>query len=247
MGNKSQMHQYIDELMTNDPALSKEPLTEKTAPLAEKTAVLKVDGVRNEEYTKIGNGGTSDSAFDFKKFQDKTEAQKWGIDEYSTWKSGLSAEETSALTAYTGDDCYQNINAVLRGAESQYNGNNEQIVQQLSQALSKSSVPKNVTLFRGASKIMLGKYIDLPPEQLIGKVISDKAFMSTSLVGDGAFDADLTLVIETPEGSRGADIGNLSCYPNEAEVLLNKGQQMVIKNVLDVGTRNMKIVVELIP
>ena len=223
--------------------LQKGSVTDSTFTDGSANGIIGNEGEMNDE----GAGETSNRTFDFKKFQDKTEAQKWGINEYSTWKSGLSAEETSALSAYTGDDCYQNINAVLRGAESQYNGNNERIVQQLSQALSKASVPRNVTLFRGASKIMLGKYINLPPEKLIGKVISDKAFMSTSLVDEGAFDADLTLVIETPEGAQGAYIGNLSYYPDEVEVLLNKGQQMVIKNVLDAGTPNMKIVVELIP
>ena len=191
-------------------------------------------------------GEIIDYTSEFIEFSDKAEAQRWGLHEYSTWANELSNEEASAINEYTGDNCFQNINAVLRDAESQYNGSNAQIVQQLNQALRKASVPKNIILFRGASKIMLGKYADFPPEQLIGKVISDKAFMSTSLVNEGAFNSDLTLIIEAPEGAQGAYIGNLSYYPDETEVLLNREQQIVIKEVLDAGTSNMKIVVELI-
>lgn len=183
----------------------------------------------------------------YNKFTSKLDAEAWADNAFSSWENSLTASESSAITAYTGDGCYQNINNVLRGFESQFEGNNAQIVEDISQAISKTSLPENVTLYRGTSKAMLGESQNIPPEQLVGEVIGDKAFMSTSLVPEGAFNGDLTLIIEAPAGSNGAFVGNLSQYPGEVEVLLNKGQQMLVKQVIDAGTSNMKLVVELIP
>ncbi|HEX9061422.1 MAG TPA: ADP-ribosyltransferase, partial [Clostridia bacterium] len=202
-------------------AIDQQIIEEELTELGAAETPAEVNAIKSEIIADIEAESIETSGFI--KFFNTSEAQSWGSSSYSTWKNALSASEKSAITAYTGDECYQNINAVLRGLESEYEGNNAEIVQELSQALSKSSIPQNITLYRGASKAMLGNLQNLPPEELVGEVISDKAFMSTSLVPAGAFNGDLTLIIEAPSGAEGAYIGNMSYYPGEAEVLLNKG------------------------
>jgi hypothetical protein len=98
----------------------------------------------------------------------------------------------------------------LRGYTKEYEGENGNHVEWLSQALSKTPVPEDITVFRGVSKDALGGLQSLPPEQLIGKIIGDKGFMSTSLVPTGAFISDLTLIIQVPKGTHGAFVGHVT-------------------------------------
>ena len=183
----------------------------------------------------------------FLNFFSKTDAETWAKNAFNSWKNALPADEVNAIWKYTGDECYENINAVLRGLEPAYEGNNARYVELLSQAINKTNLPENVVLYRGTTKAMLGDLKNLPVEQWVGKNISDKAFMSTSLLSEGAFNKELNLIIKAPKGSKGAFIGEMSQYPSEVEVLLNKGQQMIITDVLESSATKTTIVVELLP
>ncbi len=72
-----------------------------------------------------------------------------------------------------------------------------------------------MTLYRGTSKDMLGSLKNASPEELIGKVIEKKGFMSTRMIPEGQFGGDLSLIIEAPSGIKGAFIGDLSKVPSE--------------------------------
>ncbi len=82
---------------------------------------------------------------------------------------------------------------------------------------------------------MLGTLKNTPVDELVGKGISDKGFLSTSLIPDGQFGGDLLLKIDAPTGTKGAFIGDLSVVPTEVEILLQKGQNMIIKEATDVN------------
>lgn len=72
----------------------------------------------------------------------------------------------------------------------------------------------------------------LPDNMLVGRVISDRGFMSTSLERNSAFGKGMLLEIEVPKGSHGAYVGDISAAGHyESEVLFDAGQKMRIISV----------------
>ena len=67
---------------------------------------------------------------------------------------------------------------------------------------------------------------------LVGKVFSDKGFMSTSLEKGNAFGGGDLLEISVPKGSHGAYVGHISSAGHyETEVLFDVRQVMRITGV----------------
>lgn len=191
---------------------------------------------------------TVSSGNKYKSFANANDANAWASNGYAGWLKNLTSEQKEAIKAYTGPSCYENMNAVLRGIEKNYNGNNAEYVRILSEALDNASIPENVTLYRGTNQKMLGDLIHLDPADLVGKNIQDNAFMSASLisdVADGAFKGDLKLIIDAPAGTKGGYVASLSPY-QEVELLLNKGQEMIIKEVVNSDPSNLILRVEII-
>jgi hypothetical protein len=61
-------------------------------------------------------------------------------------------------------------------------------------------------------------------------------------------DTAFSLIIKVPQGAQGAFIGNISDFGSEEmELLLNKGNKMVIQEVIGAGTDKMELVCELLP
>ena len=166
----------------------------------------------------------------YKEFTYADEAEKWGIEVFSSWRNELTESEVDSIFRYTEDDYYENINAVLRGVELYFEGGNQKIMEDLSLAMNKASIPEAIRVYRGTSIEALGPSKYLPPAELVGKIITEKAFMSTSMIKDSAFNyKNLILYIDVPAGTKGAFIGNISNLPSEVEVLLNREQDMIIK------------------
>lgn len=147
------------------------------------------------------------------------------------WSDALSQSEATAVHAYTGT-AYNNINAVLRGKAGTFNEGNREIASNIHSALSRSCIPEDCTVYRGASREALGAYQNLPDEALVGKLIGDKGFMSTSLNPGDAFGGEVRLEISVPAGAKGAYVGYISqCQHYESEVLFDRGQMMRITGV----------------
>lgn len=156
-------------------------------------------------------------------------AHTWGVEYYQQWTKTLTPEEYEALRGYTLMD-YDNINAVLRGVESAYTGKNAEYVPLISQALQKNPTPEPIMVYRGTSTACLGEYQHLPLDQLKGKVISEKAFMSTSLLESSSFRSPVKMHIEVPEGSHAAYLESFTQVKGEYEMLFDKNQSMLIKD-----------------
>jgi hypothetical protein len=182
---------------------------------------------------------------EFLKFNSNDEASLWGKFMYNPWINSLSKEELSALKIYTGEVFYSNINDTLRGF-SNFTYNNEKYCDLITSALSKARTPANLVVFRGTSKMMLGQLKNLPADQLVGKVMEDKAFMSTSLLEGEVYDSNLILVMNVPKGTQGAYIGNLSFLHGEFEFLLNRGYRMVINKVISKNPGYLKLEVDIL-
>ncbi len=187
----------------------------------------------------------------YKKFENVIEADKELSEQYSDWEKSLTKEEREALQAYTGDN-YKNINQVLRGKESDYIGNNEQYAKNIESALNKAEVPEDIITYRGTTPSVLGEIIDLSPEDMVGKILHDDAFVSTSvnplIVEYGYSEKGVTFIIEIPKGTSGAYIAPVSNVGlGEAELLLNKGQDMIILEVVNPNKNNLVLRVQIVP
>ncbi len=165
----------------------------------------------------------------------------------------LNRGEQRVITEYTmegsemgykgpGDSMYDNINSSLRGNQVMSPENQEKC-KILKNVLDNSALPEEKILFRGTSTDFLGEYKNLSPDQLIGKTVTEKAFMSTSTnsqvaMGFGKYPrtgAPLHMTIHAPAGAHALEISSLSVKPGELEYLFTCGQQMMINNAYKEG------------
>jgi len=142
---------------------------------------------------------------------------------------GVQFKIMDSIKAYSGND-YQNINNSLRHLDT-LDDSNASKVKLMHMELKHSSLPEDTVLYRGTSTDALGSLKGLPPDQLVGNVITEDAFMSTSTassVASNNFPGNMQMVINAPKGSQGLNISNISYFTSENEVLFDYGQQMMI-------------------
>ena len=181
----------------------------------------------------------------FKRFYDEDSVIEWG-QKFEDWSFDLLDEEADAITCYTENKYYRNINSVLRGLEKEFHVGNAEIVENISKALNKCELPEDIIVHRITSKSALGKLKDYPIEKLVNKIIDEKAFMSTSLLEKSTFTGNLKLIIEAPKGSTAAYIADLSRCFTEYEVLFDKGQEMMIKSATQLDNGQLELVVRIL-
>ena len=140
----------------------------------------------------------------------------------------LTQAEIDAIKEYTGD-AYININDSLRGLDTMTD-ENKIIHDHLSSALDRARLPSDMILYRGASTQGLGALRELSPDELIGKIFTEQAYMSTSTietVAEGIF-GDMLMTIHAPMGAKGLDVSSISAFTHEAEILFQAGTKMLI-------------------
>lgn len=142
--------------------------------------------------------------------------------------SQLSKGQVDALTKYTGSD-YSNINDSLRGLDTA-SPENAKTIETMKTALDNSSLPEDMTLYRGTTTKALGDLQNLAPEELIGKSFVEQGFMSTSASStvSNAFSGNMHITIEAEKGAHALDISSISYFASESEVLFSAGQEMLI-------------------
>lgn len=132
-----------------------------------------------------------------------------------------------SLVGYTGRD-YGPINKVLRGQKS-----TTPVIDAKIAALDKNFneaplVPKNIEVYRSLRTTVVQ---DLKP----GDVFQDKGFISTT-IGKGAVkpvDTESRMTIRVPKGTKGIYVQEISEFPGEMEMLLNRGTKFKILEVKD--------------
>lgn len=145
--------------------------------------------------------------------------------------SGLGEQEQNSIRQYTGVS-YANINATLRGLESNFDEGNLEKTISIHSVLQRTELPCECTVYRGISSSALGELATLSDEQLVGQVYIDPGFLSTSLDSSDAFYNDVLLEIHAPAGSHGMYVGSISYVGNnEQEVLFDFNQNMRINSV----------------
>jgi len=121
------------------------------------------------------------------------------------------------------------LNAGLRNGKLT-DSSHVKLVQNLDQAINKSELPQDLTLFRGASLRSLGLSADSlkSADQLVGKTITDKSYVSTSLTSStaGEFSHGVLVKIDAHKGAKGIYMNDLDGkHGNEMEMLLPRGSK----------------------
>lgn len=152
----------------------------------------------------------------------------------------LSKDEVNAIIDYTGPG-YKRVNKALRAQDmSQLDEKHSIIHKNLTNALEKSQLKEDMTVYRGTTVAALGglaKYIRMEePEELVGKVLTERAFMSTTTdksVATGTYlsEGAIILNIKAPQGTKALDVSGESQFKDEKEMLFQSGQRMVVERV----------------
>lgn len=190
----------------------------------------------------FGGGNEGQGAFSVTDFgSNKGNAQEWGMQAFQEWNDSLSIVERQALIDYKKElyphesSYYVNINDTLRGKDSFRDGNQMRYMRMHS-ALSRASVPSDVTVYRAISRDAYHNMIE-NARVAGGDGLRDNGFMSCSLVSDNIFtnSSDVIMRLTVTEGSRGAYIGNVgSEFANECELLLDCGSSIFVTETSDV-------------
>ena len=168
------------------------------------------------------------------------------------WIDELTFREKRAIATYTGSD-YSSINNALRGIEKKTDSWKEKYskcVENISNALQKSEAPMDMLVYRGSGTECLKNMMDketyntllntrdndkkteLLKKNIVGSILQDEGFMSTSVNKNSAFSGDLRLEIKIDKGTRGGGfVKSISAYTNEEEYLLDKGTHLLIEGV----------------
>ena len=177
--------------------------------------------------------------------------REWGKSAFTPWRNLLTKEEKAAIFDYTFSS--KLVNPILRGINKDYNPAALEQIKLISSGLQKAELPE-MYLFRGSGYRFLGDLEGLPMNELIGKTVEMKGFVSTSLFPNALFVDGVQIVIKVPRGVNGGYLGldDLSRFPLESEVLLQYGQKLKILEVQQLPEEiwykgGLHIVAEIIP
>lgn len=146
---------------------------------------------------------------------------------------GMTQEEANALAGYMDGD-FRRINPQLRDGIDHGVGAN---INAIDSIIARSTIPEATFVRRGTSESSIGLRkkpgFGYTPQELlahaktlVGTTIADDAYLSTS-VGEGFTGYVVNFEITLPKGQHAVYISSL----NEAEVLLPRGQKLLIESV----------------
>jgi hypothetical protein len=162
---------------------------------------------------------------------------------FKCWFDSLTPEQRRAIKNYT-DGEYREINQCVRG-KGPCSEKIKKMIEDIREALDKAEMPMDLIVKRGGIVDILGKInkeVDAMknPQELIGKEIHTRGFMSTGFV-DPRMD-NVVINITIRKGTKGcAYVGNVSANKNEEEVLCLPGKILLIKKV---ELRDKRLIVE---
>lgn len=144
----------------------------------------------------------------------------------------LPSGQRSAITKYTNSG-YHDINTYLRGGgltDTQgygYTGSN--VVKTINNLdATMRPLPVDTVVTRNFTGV---NHLPAKPEDMVGLVYHDNAFLSTTVKESGVFGGDVQLIIHCPQGTMGRYVNDISIHTNEQELLLARGTKMVVTKV----------------
>lgn len=191
---------------------------------AEKTGAHILLGEGGE--VKAGMGGK----FNGKHISEaKGKEQPKGTAAHAVAKSSFSDAEKSAIKAYSSDKgmipAYKEINTGLR-SDSEVPDEHKQTVADLDAAFSTAIAKESFKVYRGVS-------VEFAEKLSKGKAFVDKAFSSTTsdknIAKEFSGKRGVVMEISVPKGAKALSLKDVSQYPEEKEVLLNRGGKYKVK------------------
>jgi SPP1 gp7 family putative phage head morphogenesis protein len=154
--------------------------------------------------------------------------------EYEEKLRSLPTAQQTALTGYTGAS-YHGINEYLRTGKPA-SKSAIRTIQKMDEAFMKQAaeIPENVVLFRGTRPTAFVEWDalkNIPISDWIGQTLTDKGFISTSIIEKSGFKRDMNLEIRVPKGTKGIFVKPISKFPDEDEVTLDRGTVFRIDSV----------------
>lgn len=207
---------------------------EKAAKEAKKKAaeLAKAQAAAKEAAKKIGLDEFSASKWDKALTSNSHLRSEFEEASDNFWKL-LTDEQKRAFDRYTGNG-YANMNEYLRGLSVPYK-RTEEACRVLKEALEHASLPETTIVRRGTSYNLLESLgvddVASNKDKVVGAVVRDEGFLSTSPYRSGGFNDEITYVIEVPKGSQATYVGMHSANPSEDELLINCGGNYMIRDV----------------
>jgi len=156
---------------------------------------------------------------------------------YNDWKDNITPDEAEAIKHFTGGG-YVEMNKNLYSDFADYNelsGFTKQNAYQLQKVLNKFELNSPIVVKRATSKKLLIGDADI--STLEGKTLVFDGFMSTSAAKSPAFDDNVWITINVPEGKGiGAWVGSMSQHKTESEFLMNAGTALKFGKPVKVGS-----------
>ena len=168
--------------------------------------------------------------------QDLRAMESWCDD----WLKEISPAERDSIEIYTMS-AYFDMNSYLRGQISSTSYVDE--IKQVTAALKKASLPEEVIVRRGSDYNILTELgVDISEAnkgKLVGAIVTDKGFMSTSPDAYGGFGRRaIEYVIKVPKGSQAMYIDPISVNRGERELLINRGGKYIIEDIEFIEVNN---------
>lgn len=138
--------------------------------------------------------------------------------------------EKASLKAYTGS-YYHTINGYHRKGEHSSQDHDVMVhTRRMDSAM--RPLDQDVLLHRGTELVQFGATSPDQLYELIGKTVTDKGYLSTSVGGQAAFNFKGVLMeIEAPIGTKGAYVKPISSFSHENELILARGTKMKVIQV----------------
>lgn len=143
------------------------------------------------------------------------------------WAASLTGAEKDSIGVYTGSG-YAGINNYLRTGHGG-GAKVKEHVQNLDSALAKGGATEPIRVFRGFDSANL-RNLMASGKDLNGTTFRDKAYGSTSMDKDHAFNKPIRFNINVPKGGHGAAVMPISSVPHEVEWLMPRNATYVIRS-----------------
>lgn len=147
-------------------------------------------------------------------------------------KQNFTQDEKDALVEYSGHS-FRDINLELRFAEGDIAPDIRGTVKKLDRAFAKSILTEDAKVYRAISNNSFSK---IEKAYASGQLFEDKAFVSTTkdkaVLDEGLFRLkENILEVHVPKGSKAIDMESFAAFPEEKELLLNRGSKFKVRSI----------------
>lgn len=211
-----------------------------------KTKIAQAKQAAQAQIQNQGSANDTDSIIkNAKRFDNSYDADKYHTDKnfvQSRWDNDLSENEREGIRTYTSN-FYRDMNSALRN--DTYSGLHKiskvkKAIDNATSGLQKTLLAEDTLVYRGMGGVdALSDWLGIPKNmlsdkgiqnQLIGRKLTEKAFMSTGTAADSAWSG-IKLEVYLPKGTQAMYVDPISNYRGEHEILVQRNSTFEIKEI----------------